>query len=44
MPIPDTSVDTEVVGERRRRARVIDRVNRGIGRAIDRFRNRPGRR
>jgi hypothetical protein len=51
MPIPDTSRDTEratdVVGERRRPARFVDRANRFAGNVIDRFRqarpNRPRR-
>ena len=41
MPIPDTSKDVEeVVGERRRRARMVDRANRAIGRGIERLRRR----
>ena len=43
MPIPDTSRDTEG-GPRSRRARLVDRANRAIGRGIQRLRDRNRRR
>lgn len=37
MPIPDTGVDVEPSGPRRRRPGIRDRINRGLSRAASRL-------